>query len=167
MVPPSLSMETRQRATTYLLVAGAVSFVVVVALLLIPTLDGTGSRLRAHESAAVGNLRMLTTLQTEYRASHPEKGFSCELAALKQMAPAIGDYDAYQFLVTESNVGYKFTLIGCEVSSNGVVIRYQATAVPLAPGKSGIRAFCTDQSGALWYDPEGSGTSCLVARRLI
>jgi len=144
-----------------------VAVVLIVAALSIPTLDGPGSRRRANEAAAVGNLQKLTTLQTEYRASHPARGFSCELAALKPVSPPNYEYDADAFLVTESNLGYRFALRGCEIGPNGAVIRYQATAVPLVPGKSGDRAFCTDQSGALWYDPTGLAGACLAAQRPI
>jgi hypothetical protein len=48
-----------------------------------------------------------------------------------------------------------------------LVMRYRAIAVPLEPGKSGVRAFCTDQTGALWYDPSGSPENCLATRRTI
>jgi len=162
-----LPREPKAISLVVLFGSGAVAVVLIAAALSIPTLDGPGSRRLANESAAVENLQKLTTLQTEYSASHPAKGFSCELAALKPVAPSNREYDAYQFLVTESHLGYKFTLSACEIGPNGAVIHYQATAVPLVPGKSGDRAFCTDQSGVLWYDPTGLAGACLAAHRPI
>jgi len=162
-----LPREAKAVSLFALLGSGAVAVVLIAAALSIPTLDGSGSRRRANESAAVGNLQKLATLQTEYSAAHPAKGFSCELTALKPVAPPNREYDAYEFLVTGSNLGYKFALGGCEIGPNGAVIRYQATAVPRVPGKSGDRAFCTDQSGVLWYDPVGLAGACLVAHRPI
>jgi hypothetical protein len=43
-----------------------------------------------------------------------------------------------------------------EPKTNPVVNRYEVTAVPLRPQKTGIRAFCTDQSGEIFYELTGS-----------
>jgi hypothetical protein len=138
-----------------------------LAALFVPVLDGPNSHRAAREATAVGHLRRLTTLQNSYSASHPDKGFACQLSLLKSANPANGDYDPDEFLLSEAFVGYRITLTGCEPEPNGLVMRYRAIAVPLEPGKSGVRAFCTDQTGALWYDPSGSPENCLATRRTI
>jgi len=135
--------------------------------LLTPVLDGPNSHRAAREATAVGNLHRLATLQASYSASHPNKGFACQLSLLKSNKSASGGYDPDEFLLSETYAGYRITLTGCEPGTNGVVHSYRAIAVPREPGKSGVRAFCTDQTGALWYDAGGSPENCLATRRTI
>jgi hypothetical protein len=141
--------------------------VLSLAALLVPTLDGPNSHRAAREATAAGNLRRLVTLQDSYSASHPDKGFSCQLSLLKSPKSSNGDYDPDEFLLSETHAGYRITLTGCEPGPNGLATLYRAIAVPLEPGKSGVRAFCIDQTGALWYDASGSPENCLATRRTI
>jgi hypothetical protein len=147
-------------------------FLVVFAILAlaaysIPVLDGPNSHRAACEATAVGNLRKLTTLQNSYSRSHPEKGFACQLSLLKSSSPSGGDYDPEEFLLLDTYAGYKIALDGCEPGPKGLVTHYRAIAVPDRPGKSGVRAFCTDQTGALWYDASGSADNCVAKRQSI
>ena len=129
-----------------------------------PSLDGPHSRQLANEATAVTKLRKIRTLQDEYAASHAEKGFACELPLLKATdQPKDSDYDPLRFLVTEQS-GYKFALANCYAEANRMVIHYQATAIPAVFGSTGFRAFCTDDSGLIWYDSEGSAAKCLASR---
>jgi hypothetical protein len=119
------------------------------------------------EDLAVGKLRRITTLQKEYAGSHPTGGFACRLSSLKQNALTGTVYASDAFLTSENHAGYRITLVACEPEPDGVVRSYQITAVPLERGKSGVRAFCTDQTGAIWYDENGSAETCLVSHRTI
>jgi hypothetical protein len=148
-----------------LIVVAVVFSILLLAAIFIPTLDGPNGRLAARESVAVGKLRRITTLQNDYAASHPTAGFACRLPLLKSTASTVGDYDS--FLLSVDHVGYRIALTGCEPEADGIVTRYQVTAVPLEPAKSGVRAFCTDQTGGLWYDAKGSAENCLAVRRTI
>ena len=141
----------------------------LLVLLSIPTLtlDGPNSRRNAREAVAVGNLHRIATLQNEYAVAHPTKGFACELPLLKLTPVTRNDYDADAFLLSSDHAGYRISLIGCGPDPAGMVRRYQITAVPLEPGRSGVRAFCADQAGVLWYDPSGSAANCLATRRTI
>jgi hypothetical protein len=139
--------------------------ILCVAAYFIPVLDGPNSGRAAREATAVGNIRKLTDLQNRFSAAHPEKGFTCQLSLLKSTALSTGEYDPERFLLLDRLAGYRIKLDGCEPNHQGLVTHYWATAVPVEPGKSGVRAFCTDQSGALWYDNGGSGKKCLSARR--
>ena len=76
-----------------------------------------------------------------------------------------GEYDREAFLLADSWAGYKFALSQCETGTSGVVIRYTATAVPVSPGKTGVRAFRVNQSGEIWFDLSGSPENCLAERR--
>jgi len=146
-----------------LFAACAVVFVVVMS---VPVMDGPHRRQHGNEASTVGMLSTITELQSNYAAAHPGQGFACDLARLKSTGPVKDPYyDPEEFLVTGTRSGYRLKVADCRADSNGVVIHYQVTAVPLEPGKSGFRAFCTDESGSLWYDEAGSAANCLAARR--
>ena len=53
------------------------------------------------------------------------------------------------------------------VATVGVVVHYEATALPIERGRTGFHAFCTDDSASLWYDDEGSVTKCLASHRVL
>jgi hypothetical protein len=149
-----------------------ISVVVIVcilslAALFIPTLDGPNSHRAAREAVAVGKVHRITTLQKDYAGSHPTEGFACQLPLLKPTSPTRDAYDADTFLLLKDHAGYRIAITGCKPEPDGVVRSYQITAVPLEPGKSGVRAFCSDQTGALWYDASGSAGSCLTLHRAI
>jgi len=160
--PSSRSFLTVRRMLLYsipmmcvLLAAGAV---------FIPKFDS--SRQSANEVFAVAKLRQINTLQEKYSADHPSIGFSCALKPLWVLNPdGPNDYDRLGFLRSGTTSGYKFSLSGCSAGPDGRVVHYQATAVPVWLGASGYRAFCTDDSGRLWYDHGGSAIACLESLR--
>ena len=137
-----------------------------LAALLIPTLDGPNSNRTAREAVAVGSLYRITALQNEYAAAHPAMGFACQLPSLKPSSYAKGDKQLDD-LLSGDHAGYKISLTGCAPELGGVVTQYRVTAVPLEPGKSGVRAFCADQTGVPWYDANGAADKCLAVRRKI
>jgi hypothetical protein len=108
-------------------------------------------------------------LEKQFADAHPERGFNCELSRLRPAPNEQNsvDYDPMRFLTTGSSAGYKFVLGNCRTNANGVVVHYEATAVPIEHRKTGFRAFCTDDSVLLWYDPEGSAIKCLESRRVL
>jgi hypothetical protein len=146
------------------LAAGTVLAVIFMAALLVPRVGV--HRQGINEAATLTRLRRLNTLQNSYAASHPADGFACQLPTLKSTTPAGDTYNLDEYLFTTgTQSGYKFTLTGCRTDSNTVVTQYQLTAVPLQRGVTGFRVFCTDQTGATWYDLEGSAENCLAARK--
>jgi hypothetical protein len=147
-----------------LIPALAVVFILCVLASFIPVLDGPNSSRAAREATAVGDLRRLAGYQDRFSATHPGTGFTCQLPLLKSTTPSTGDYDPERFLLLDTHSGYRIEVGGCEPNQQGLVTRYWATAVPVEPGKSGVRAYCTDQSGALWYDDDGSAENCIAKR---
>jgi len=103
----------------------------------------------------------------QYASTH-STGFACKLSELKSDFANKNDF-ADEFLVADFYAGYKFTLTECAADPDGSVRRYRVTAVPLPapPDESGGRAFCTDQRGQIWNDPNGSAENCLASRRPI
>jgi hypothetical protein len=154
----------RVRRRSWVLVALCAGLAILFIALFVPVLD-VNKRQRGNESATVSRLRRLNELQNRHAASSPAKGFACQSAQLKPSTTAGETYDPNEFLLSGAQSGYKFAITGCGTDSNGVVTRYQVTAVPIEPAKSGFRAFCTDQTGAIWYDSKGSAENCLASRR--
>jgi hypothetical protein len=154
----------RARRRSWLMVALCAVLTILFIALFVPVLD-VNKRQHGNESVTVSRLRRLNELQNSYAASDPAKGFACQLAQLKPATPVGDSYDPNEFLLTGMQSGYKFAVTGCRTDPNGVVTQYQATAVPLEPAKSGFRAFCTDQTGAIWYDSKGSAENCVASRR--
>jgi hypothetical protein len=149
----------------YVLVAA--TGLVIVALLSIPVLDGRHSRLYANEASTVSKLGEVITIEKKFAAAHENKGFTCELPLLRlsQSEQKPAGYDPLWFLATGRSSGYQFVLGNCRADQKGVVVHYQITAVPIEHGRTGFRAFCADDSGLLWYDADGSATTCLASQR--
>jgi hypothetical protein len=139
-------------------IIGSVILVLIVAAIWIP--HNMVSRVAHDEISAVNGLRGLTSLETRYATAHPSKGFTCDFALLKTEALSSRDPTHDGFLFSDPFEGYKFSLTGCEADPEGVVVRYKATAVPVLPGKTGFRAFCTNQTGEFLIGNDGSVESC-------
>jgi predicted aspartyl protease/Tfp pilus assembly protein PilF len=124
-------------------------------------------RLVKNEAIAVGSLRKIYELENAYASAHPDNGFACQL---KQLWPTknMPDVDGNPMnLLAGKWAGYKFEIVGCIPEKNGVFAHYQVTAVPLSRMESGVQAFCTDQSGNVFYDLNGSASECLAVRLLL
>ncbi|SRR5258708_3132926 len=119
---------------------------------------------RKNESAAVGSLAKINALQSKYAAAHPNEGFACQLQRLRPADGRTTVYDPSAALLSGEWSGYKFVLVGCTPAANGIIIRYQITAVPSSRGVTGVRTFCTDESGTLFYEENASATECLSSR---
>ena len=116
---------------------------------------------------AVGSLRQIYKLENAYASAHPDKGFACQL---KQLWPTknIPDVDGNPMNFRAGKwAGYKFEIVGCTAEKNGGFAHYQVTAVPLTRMESGVQAFCTDQSGKVFSDLNGSASECLAVRLLL
>jgi hypothetical protein len=166
----ALDVRTRSSRTfrrNLLISVVVIACILFLAALFIPTLDGPHNGRAARESLAVGKLRRVTTLQKDYASSHPTEGFACQLPLLEPPFPARNDQDADAFLLSEDHAGYRIAITRCNPEPDGVVRTYQITAIPREPGRSGVRAFCTDQTGTLWYDASGSAESCVMFHRPI
>jgi len=136
-------------------------------LLLVPTLDGPHSRLYRNEASAASKLRTVLALQDEYSAAHAYTGFACELPLLKTLGQQKFPEYSFEFLTTGMETGYRFAMVGCDSDANRQRARYQVIAVPVEHGTTGVRAFCADETGVIWYDLEGSAANCLASRKVL
>jgi hypothetical protein len=107
------------------------------------------STIRQNDSAAVGELRRIGEAQHRYATQHPSKRFACRLDDLSEPS---------QFS------GYIF-LLSCPSPGTNAAAHYQVRAEPLVVGKTGLHAYCSTDTGVIWYDGAGSGQACIDSRR--
>jgi len=139
------------------LVIGYCSFILVlliIAAIAIPNL--LRARLAANESSAASSVRTLVVAETTYATEHPEKGFSCAFADLKNDHIIDGE------LASGSKTGYVFELIGCKAENpDGPNTQFQVIAYPITRNTTGRKAFCSDETNLVRYVSDGSGEDCL------
>jgi len=123
------------------------------------TPDRRPSKVEERETTALNHLRTLSTVEVSYAALFPEQGFACALAELgghdEPTPSAAGLIDAE--LASGQLDGYFFSI---EVCSGSPVNAYSITAVP-ENRQTGLRAFCSDESGTIRFSEDGNGNTCL------
>jgi hypothetical protein len=103
--------------------------------------------------SAIGSMRTLVAAETRFAKAHPSLGYTCMLSELPP-DPLIASPAR-----NGQRNGYLFEITGCrENSGQEPNPGYTLTARPL---HKGIPAFCTDQSGILRSDENGSVEKCL------
>jgi len=136
-------------------------------LLFTPTFHDKYFGLAQNESAAIGSLLKINEFQKQYAAAHPGKGFACELHLLRPTEPTNDGYNPTTSLLTGKWSGFKFTVVGCTPDARGIVSKYQVVAVPSILGITGTRAFCTDETREIFYDPSASASECVSLHRAL
>jgi type IV pilus assembly protein PilA len=138
-----------------------VTLLLILAALAIPAMQATIRK--ANETSATNVLKLINTQEQAYAMTYPQNGFACSLTALAgstQSGPATPE--AAQLippeLTTGHKAGYTFYFSDC-MKEKDHTISYKLTAIPDVVGHTGARGFCTDQDGAIYFDPKG-GTNC-------
>jgi len=116
----------------------------------------------AHEAAAARELRAIASAQVDYARAYG--GFACNLSQLgppmKNVKPSLDSAGLIdQALAAGTKQGYRFSVASCSDSGRS----YRLVAVPIEPGRTGKRSFCTDQSAVVHYAEESSADDCLAA----
>jgi hypothetical protein len=123
------------------------------------TPDRRPSEVAELEATALNHLRTLNTVEGSYAALSPEHGFACTLAELgghdEPNPSAAGLIDSE--LASGRLDGYIFSI---EVCSGTPVNAFSITAVP-ENRQTGLRAFCSDESGTIRFSEDGNGYTCL------
>lgn len=148
--------------------------VLLIGMLLLATgcpLGDTNYRKTRNENSARSRLLVIHTLQSRFASAHPNLGYSCSLSQLSPSEAVDGwesqaDLTVLRTLLnTGVNQGYRFEIRSCRPDERGIVSHYEVTAVPMAPGGTGVRAFCINEMGSVWSDPKGSVEECLASHR--
>ena len=110
----------------------------------------------ANESSAIASMRTLDIAEITYTKFHPGQGYTCSVSDLT------GAQLIANPLATGQKNGYVFEFTGCAAGTEGGAnAKYQVVAYPLRVHQTGVRAFCSDQSGVIKVDTSGSARRCL------
>jgi hypothetical protein len=143
----------------YLWIAG-IPLIMIVAAIAIPNL--LRARMAANESSAVAEVRQLVASEVTYSTDHPQEGFTCSLPALEKAGLPSGA------LANGQKTGYAFELTGCAPGAEGGInTKYQIVAYPIRLNQTGVRAFCSDESGVVKVDARGSAEKCLQSGEVL
>src|SRR5579883_1628041 len=136
-----------------------VAIILIIAAIAIPNL--IKSRIQANEASAIASLRDINISEATYNATYPESGYTCSLAYLGGSS-AINAPTAAGILdpgvASGFKSGYSFNLTACS-SAGGITVIYSTDAAPAVVGQTGIRNFCSDQSGKILF---GSSYPCTL-----
>lgn len=140
----------------------------IIAILMLIAIPTMGNMKRyANETSAMQSIRAINMAESQFENTYPSQGYACSLTALggdPHSGPptAANAQMLQQDLATGVKSGYQFVIGNCtKNTSNGNdrVTGYTITAQPLTVGQTGNRTFCSDQFGAIKFDPTG-GTNC-------
>lgn len=126
-----------------------VAIILLLAAIAIPNF--IQAKMRANESAAVQNLRNITTAQVVYSTTYGI-GFASTLPDLGGTAATVDQNSAElidEVLASGSKTGYLYSLAVLTTDTNGNVIGYSVNADPQLVNNTGIRHFYTDQTGVI------------------
>ncbi len=141
-----------------------VSIILILAALAVPGL--VHSRIAANEGAAVANLRSLTTASLVYNTTY-RNGYPPTLASLggRGPVPTCDNADLIDPIIATApsqKSGFMFQYqgqggAGAPAPGCGAAgfDGYLVIAVPVNPGITGTRSFCSDTPGVIRYDPTG------------
>lgn len=135
-----------------------VAIILIIAAIAIPNL--MRARMSANEASAAGSIRTINTGEVSYAAAYPSVGFTA-LAQLGGATPCTPSTSSGCFLdnvlAQGSKEGYTFTATaGTTVA--GVNMTYTSLGYPASLNKTGTRAFCSDQTGVIFYNV--NATTC-------
>lgn len=129
-----------------------IPIVLIIAAIAIPNL--LRARIAANEASAVAAVRAVNVAESSYRVEHPDRGFTCSLADLRQA-------NLERPIAGGRRYGYFFVMQNCSDGFNGPNRAYQIVAYPVQANRTGIRAFCSDESAVIKFDASGSAPDCL------
>lgn len=140
-----------------------IAIIGIIAAIAVPAM--LRARRTANEAAAIGSLRALNSAENSYAAAAGKGGFAALLATLATPCPGSNAAFISPDLSIDPAVksGYTITIAPSAVSSPGpndcngtaTITAYYTTAVPLAAGLSGLRAFASSGGGAIFFDAAG------------
>jgi prepilin-type N-terminal cleavage/methylation domain-containing protein len=122
------------------------------------------ARMAGNEASAIGTLRAINSAESAFAASAASGGYATQLAVLAMACPggSVGFISPDLSSDPARRSGYVITLDpgtaapgpdDCHGSASRA--GYYLTAVPIAIGMSGHRAFATTHKFSLYFDPTG------------
>ncbi|HUI83987.1 MAG TPA: prepilin-type N-terminal cleavage/methylation domain-containing protein [Candidatus Binatia bacterium] len=142
----------RQRGFTLIELLIVVTIILIIAAFTIPKI--TKAQIPAHETSAIASIKAINEAEMIYSSSHPDVGFTADLATLGGTAQGGGEQTIDNNLASGRKSGYTFTYTPGE-KVNGAIRSYTITAVPDQVGSTGQRRFFSDESGEVHYNSAG------------
>jgi type IV pilus assembly protein PilA len=156
-----LGMSTAGLIMGYGMIA-MIPFILILAAIAIPNL--LRARISANEASAVASIRTINTAEISYRVSYPAVGYTCRLASLGGNGASEPSAEHAKLIDDDLASGqkhaYRFALENC--SNTGTEHKYQVIAYPLVHNQTGIRTFCSDESGVIKSGEGQSAEYCLA-----
>lgn len=144
--------RNRERGFTLIELLIVVTIILIIAAFAIPRF--TGATIPAHEASAVASIKAINESEMIFASTHPDLGFSPDLATLGASAQNGGSATIDNNLASGRKSGYTFTYTPGE-KVNGAIRSYTVTAVPDQLGTTGNRRFYTDETGDIHYNASG------------
>jgi len=141
-----------------------VAIILTIAAIAVPAL--LRSRIAANEASAVASVRAITTAEHAYAQMFPYIGYTCTLSDLGQPAagqpigPTAAGGILDSVLVSGVKQGYAMSISNCSGTPQST---YSTVAVPVTQGSTGVRSFCSDASGTIWFGGDGTAATCLTS----
>ncbi len=136
--------------------------ILIIAAIAIPNL--LRARIAANESSALASIRTINTAEVAYQSAYPSVGFTCSLANFGgdgSSAPSAGQSQLLDnVLASGRKHGYRFVLENCVNAEKEH--KYQVVAYPEARNQTGVRTFCSDESGDIKVGGGESAAECLA-----
>ena len=148
----AMRKRNRQRGFTLIELLIVVTIILIIAAFTIPKI--TKAKIPADEASAVASMRAINEAEMIYSSSHPDVGFTPDLAMLGGTAQSGGEQTIDNNLASGRKTGYTFAYTPGE-KVNGAIRSYTVTAVPDQVGTTGERRFFSDESGEIHYNASG------------
>jgi prepilin-type N-terminal cleavage/methylation domain-containing protein len=156
-----------------------VAIILIIAAIAIPNL--LRARISANESSAASSVRTVNTAQVSFFSTYPATGYSSTMAALGPPAqtgcpatgPVVGNSCLIDWTLSQATVvaaaksGYIFNM--GNPAGGPPNLGYTVGGAPAAFNQSGVRGFCANEDGVIFYDPSHNGAptvtkaACLAA----
>ena len=118
----------------------------------------------SNDVSSVSAIRAINDGETTYASTYPEIGFAslASLGGAGGSPQSAGLLDSVLACPAQPCVksGYRFNVT---VGPGKPAKTYSATAEPVQVGKTGERAFCTDQTGLIKFSSDGQASTCLAS----
>jgi type IV pilus assembly protein PilA len=157
-------MKKRELGFSLIELLIVVAIILIIAAIAIPNL--LRSRMAANEASAVGSIRTMNTAAITFNSTYGDgfpptlltlggAGGTCQAAGLLDTVLSIGAKSGYSFALIPGTVVVLAAAVptGCVA---GYTDGYVVTATPQTVGTTGQRAFCSDASGVIRFNPTGA-----------
>jgi type IV pilus assembly protein PilA len=134
-----------------------VAIILILASISIPNI--LRSKMAANEASAAESLQTLNSACFIYWTTYNSYPAALSNLGPKNPASSTGADLVDSVIASGTKSGYSFTYGATQRDSQGAVLSYTITAVPIRPGTTGQRSFFTDTSGVIRANPNGEATA--------